>query len=547
MKTMKRNHKVKMVLMFVFALMIVMPAMTLKVTAANGVKDQPAYYSSDYRKWDQLSSAYPEMREVGCLITAQSKMLFEAGVSKDLMNPDYWYEWLWNNDCLVGPPYNLNMKDFNGCVRYASSQGVSMEYFGGDWDYSENQIWFNINAGYFTICNVGRHYVLIDNQTSKNTGTLHIYDSGLYYGNNSPCLLSKYTVKQIHVYHLVGESPKASTQPIQGTDETKPVIKDAKVISLDDTGYTIQCKVTDNKKVNRVQCPTWTKKNEQDDIANDWGYNKAVKAVKKGKNTYEFRVNISDHNNEYGTYNSHIYAYDDSGNYAVTAINDIVVYDNPILKDDGWYYCSVLPKDVNSDNYNIEYNNHYERIQVDSPGSDWKKKKKVKDEWQNIGEPFTSEIDLDVSDGSLILMRSIYYHFCGANANGYGNYYQTDIFNHYDEIDTSAYSTSVLSTGNDEGHTFYLLKWNDGLCSKVYCDSETTCDGSWGHHGERCQVWYKQNTYQKREKVILYKYVKNSGWVKNADDASDTTKIRYKIKDKETKKQKNLWEDFLKI
>lgn len=105
------------------------------------------------------------------------------------------------------------------------------------------------------------------------------------------------------------------------SDNEKPVIKDAKVIALDTSGYTVQCKVTDNVGVDRVQCPTWTAKNDQDDIAKDWGTNSSVRATYKGDGIYEFRVNTSDHNYEKGYYHTHIYAYDKCGNYSNVSLN----------------------------------------------------------------------------------------------------------------------------------------------------------------------------------------------------------------------------------
>lgn len=49
-------------------------------------------------------------------------------------------------------------------------------------------------------------------------------------------------------------------------DTTPPVITDAKITSVDGGGYTIECTVTDNKGINRVQFPTWTDANGQDDL-----------------------------------------------------------------------------------------------------------------------------------------------------------------------------------------------------------------------------------------------------------------------------------------
>lgn len=113
-------------------------------------------------------------------------------------------------------------------------------------------------------------------------------------------------------------------------DNTAPVIKNAKITNVTAKGYTVTCTVTDNVAVDRVQFPTWTAKNGQDDIIKDWYSSKKASGTKTG-NTYTYRVNISDHNNETGVYNTHIYAIDTSGNQScrtlsVTLKADVVYY-----------------------------------------------------------------------------------------------------------------------------------------------------------------------------------------------------------------------------
>lgn len=96
-------------------------------------------------------------------------------------------------------------------------------------------------------------------------------------------------------------------------DKTAPVISNVRVTDVDSTGYTVLCDVTDNAGVARVAFPTWTGANGQDDIAQDWYDSCAVFQPSYG-NTYVFRVNSAAHNNEYGLYTTHIYAYDAAGN-----------------------------------------------------------------------------------------------------------------------------------------------------------------------------------------------------------------------------------------
>lgn len=124
--------------------------------------------------------------------------------------------------------------------------------------------------------------------------TINMYVLGLTSGNNK----------------LVASKDVSIAQ-----DTEKPVISDVKVISVSKSGYTISCKVTDNVHVDRVQFPTWTSYNGQDDLAPNWQTNEAVRGSQNG-NTWTFRVKASEHNNELGEYATDIYAYDKAGNYA---------------------------------------------------------------------------------------------------------------------------------------------------------------------------------------------------------------------------------------
>lgn len=198
----------------------------------------------------------------------------------------------------------------------------------------------------------------------------------------------------------------------------------------------------------------------------------------------------------------------------------------PTLKEDGWYYCKLMPTGINTAEYEVQYNNYFEKEQKDSPGEGWTKAETVKNEWVNSGETYQSEAELPTSDAR-ILVKSVYYHFCGPNAGDVGNYEMTGNYVHYDEIVIGQYGVNVDSQGDDEGHTYYLLSWADGG-GRVKCASGVTCDGSYGTHGERCQVWYKMNTYQDRVKEEIYKYTKTSGWEKDKDNSAASAEVRFK-------------------
>lgn len=104
-------------------------------------------------------------------------------------------------------------------------------------------------------------------------------------------------------------------------EKTGPEISDIEITDVSFRGYTIKAIVSDPLGIERVQFPTWTLKNGQDDIIDDWGMNEAASGTIVG-NTVTYRVNTSEHNNETGMYKTHIYAYDKLGNFTALPIND---------------------------------------------------------------------------------------------------------------------------------------------------------------------------------------------------------------------------------
>lgn len=127
----------------------------------------------------------------------------------------------------------------------------------------------------------------------------------------------------IYVYNNNGESTGVPCETVF-VDKTKPTVSNVKV-AHNYTGYTVSCTATDNVGIDRVQFPTWTLAGEnggQDDLLSDWVTNPKASGTKNG-NTYTFTVRASDHNNETGTYKTHIYAYDKAGNATCYELNNI--------------------------------------------------------------------------------------------------------------------------------------------------------------------------------------------------------------------------------
>ncbi len=442
-----------------------------------------ANYAGDYRYWSQGGSDYLGMRQVGCLITAQAKMIYEANIDRGgYFNPDWWYNWLLANGGIASSS-NLNMRDHASPVYYARSRGKNLEYL-GYWRADDAQLWYNINAGYYTIVHVsgtntgGSHFVLLDNAYSKQTGTLYCYDSFSDRGSVGRQLLTRYSIHNGgHVYkgsnpdHVHSYSSSVSKQPTC----TQAGVKN--YVCACGASYTEAIAAKGHSYKTQTVAPTMTEK----------GY--TLHTCVACNNSYK-------------------------DNYV----------DPPKEEADGWHYCTKLPEGIDLNKYVVQYQNYYEKVQQNSPGAGWISAGVVKDEWQDVGGTYTSATDLPTSN-ERVLVHSVFYHFCGPNAGKEGNYEQTGKFVHYDEINASKVVSKYL--GTDNGYPYYYIYWYNGG-ERIWCKSGVSCDGKWGTHKTRCCAWYKTNVYQNRVRVQHYKFTKTSDWTTAKDPAAASARIRFK-------------------
>lgn len=96
-------------------------------------------------------------------------------------------------------------------------------------------------------------------------------------------------------------------------DRTAPVISQVTIYDVNEYGYTVSCKVQDETGIAKVQFPTWTDANGQDDLVLDWQTAAKCSGTIQG-DCVTYRVSIGQHNYESGSYTTHIYAYDLAGN-----------------------------------------------------------------------------------------------------------------------------------------------------------------------------------------------------------------------------------------
>lgn len=165
------------------------------------------------------------------------------------------------------------------------------------------------------------------------------------------------------------------------SDTFAPSISNVTIEATSNNAFKVSCRATDESGISKVEFPTWTVENDQDDLI--WH------AGKQSGDTWYATVRISDHNYEYGRYITHIYAYDKYNNLQTYGISFNVmrnnVWDGDVLIhfegsamskgpgkiiDNGLYYIGsnlsgTLGLDISGDTYdysdgrNVQVYNNY--------------------------------------------------------------------------------------------------------------------------------------------------------------------------------------------
>jgi len=199
----------------------------------------------------------------------------------------------------------------------------------------------DVNAEGFTVsCNVsddsGIDHVMFPTWTDANGQDDLTWHAGTVNGNTATCriLYSEHHNERgaytVHIY-AYDKSGLSSVSPTGTTiDSTPPTISDVEIINQSALGYTVKCNVSDESGINRVQFPTWTNANGQDDIGLTWYTSMTTSSAIEG-NSVTYTVRDWDHNCERGEYSTHIYAYDQFGNVACYPISVNVQNDGSII------------------------------------------------------------------------------------------------------------------------------------------------------------------------------------------------------------------------
>ena len=264
----------------------------------------------------------------------------------------------------------------------------------------------------------------------------------------------------IYCYDAAGNLETYKTVSVY-IDTVAPTLTNIKV-TPDLTGYTVECDVSDDAGIDRVQFPTWTPwKDGQDDLVGDWQTSEKCRGkIVNGHVTY--RVNRSDHNNELGAYVTDIYVYDKCGNIQAGRTGYSFEETPPVIKD----------------------------VKVSKDNTGFKVTCKVSDEtgvdkvsfftWTaKNGQDDISKKDIKVDSGEGE-EKEITYHVNQSDHNNEDGYYITHIYA-YDKLGNCATDNAGILIGEKNeavairsfnGHKYYLIDnsaligWND---AKQYC------------------------------------------------------------------------------
>ncbi|MBI4857269.1 MAG: GBS Bsp-like repeat-containing protein [Acetobacterium woodii] len=207
--------------------------------------------------------------------------------------------------------------------------------------------------------------------------------------------------------------------PEPARDTTPPTISNTQITDVNDEGFTVSCQVSDaDSGISSVLFPTWTDANGQDDLV--WH-----PATISG-NTASYRVSYNQHNNELGSYTVHIYAYDNAGNTAATALSvsaqkSIICSYHTHVQDIGWqlWKSNGELSGTSGESKRLEAI----QIQVDNKGYDLGVAYRT--QIQNIGwQDWKSDNEISGTSNQGLRLEAIQVRLTGADASRYDIYYR---------------------------------------------------------------------------------------------------------------------------
>ena len=288
-------------------------------------------YTTDWRGWKQGSSAWYSMRNYGCRMVAYSKLLRATGIENPgHFSPDAFFRWCRSNGWLAGTIREIGTPG-NCAIAYAEAKGrtlireeaISM-FKSSDPEERKQEIIDKINEGYYVILCSSAHFVYVDEVKTRLTQELwvddsingenvykvdrHVFQGSLKDSENAD------SRKNWHYRYFSVDQSDEIAEPLHVTDVR------LHSINREEGYYTLDATVSsDAAEIDRVVFPTWTAKDDRDDLPDDWEYGTASEGYLvpslsgESESVYRFRVRMGDHNNEAGKYFTYVYAYGRDG------------------------------------------------------------------------------------------------------------------------------------------------------------------------------------------------------------------------------------------
>lgn len=425
-------------------------------------------YTADWQRWSQGASAYSAMK-YGCRVTAYAKMLAEAGYT-GFGNPDGFFEWGKANGYFrASDTYELKSIG-TAPVTYVNGNGGTASLAGrqtltGNKTTDASTIMNLINQGYYVILTCSAHSAYVGRADSIGQGTAVILDSwasasvgpAFQYRN-----YTQYTFTTANYFRIADSSAK---------DTTAPTISDVSVTDKNADGYTVTCRVEDAGGVAKVQFPTWTTYGDQDDLMASWWDSASCRGTQNGT-TWSYRVHTSDHNNEEGFYNTHIYAWDAAGNSSYVHVNGIYVDRTPpvisevqvVDMDATGYTVTCKVEDASSEITKVQFPTWTVEGGQDDLAADWMNNPSCR------GTQNGTIWSYRVHDSAHNFERGIYRTHIYA-WDSYGNSASASLNN----IEFEATYRQVNSASRD-GHTYHL--YNEVL---TWDEAKEKCEQLGGH------------------------------------------------------------------
>ncbi len=209
-------------------------------------------YTSQWQYWCQGASQYQRMRDYGCRVVAQAKLLAECGASSTdtaVFNPDIFLDWAVPLGYWYDDPDNMLERTKTGLpsVRYASEHGVTLtqgrcSLSGRNSEADVELVMSYIRSGHYVILSGPGHQAYVGRQASLDADMPIILDSWNTVSSHPSCCCAYqgYTISyftELYFYSAgeVDDDPPAIVtrelvmrEPV--TDDT-PVLSSAPVIS----------------------------------------------------------------------------------------------------------------------------------------------------------------------------------------------------------------------------------------------------------------------------------------------------------------------------